>query len=156
MKADNPTDLAKKIKAVLPDVPKEYVKTKDGCRVFVSAIFDEVERLHGEDAARKIFAPYGRQLTAHDKTRDDDAWLLFHYYQMPKRNKHELARALVKERRKPTIEAALRWIKLLTSPRGKRARAAHERYERLCRKLENQTLRLMLQFEEEHAGTDNS
>ena len=153
MKADNPfTDLPKNIEDVYPDVPKKYVKTKERCRVFVSAVFDEVERLHGEDAARKIFAPYGRQLTAHDKTRDDDAWLLLRYYQMRKRNKQELARALVKERRKPTPEAALRWIKLLTGPKGKRARAAHERYEWLCIKLEDQAVR----FVEEETGTDNS
>ena len=144
---------AKETDAIFPDVPKEYVKTIYGCEAFVRAVFNEVERLHGEEAARKIFAPYGRQLTAHDKTRDDDAWLLWRYYQMPKRNKHELARALVKERRKPTPEAALRWIKLLTGPKGKRARAAHERYESLCIKLEDQAVRFI---EERKAGTDNS
>ena len=154
MKADNPyRNLVKDIKAMSPDVPKEYVKTIYGCEAFVRAVFNEVERLHGEEAARKIFAPYGRQLTAHDKTQDDDACLLWRYYQMPKRNKHELAKALVKERRKPTFEAALRWIKLLTSPKGKRARAAHERYESLCIKLEEQAVRFI---EERKTGTDNS
>ena len=144
MKADNPyTDLTKYIKAMSPNVPKEYVKTTGGCQAYVSAVFNEVERLHGEEAARKIFAPYGRQLTAHDKTRDDDALLLWRYYQMPRRNKHELARALVKERRKRTFEAALRWIKQLTSSKEKRAKAAHERYELLCIKLEDQAVRFL-------------
>jgi len=155
MKADNLLarlrEAAEELKG--PDVPKKYVKTIDGCEKFVSAVFNEVERLHGEEAARKIFAPYGRQLTAHDKTRDEDALLLLQYYQMPKRNKHELAKALVKERRKPTFEAALQWIKLLTSPKGKRSRAAHERYESLCLKLEDQAVRFM---EEGRTGTDNS
>ena len=58
MKADNPyRNLVKDIKAMSPDVPKEYVKTIYGCQAFVSAVFNEVERLHGEEAARKIFAP---------------------------------------------------------------------------------------------------
>ena len=79
--------------------------------MLIGAVFDEIEKLHGEEVARKIFAPYGRQLTPREKNLIADANLLCRYLYMPKRNAHELARTLVREGRSPTFEAALVWVK---------------------------------------------
>jgi hypothetical protein len=130
-----------KISLIFPNIPMENTATVERCHWLVTEVFTEIARRHGEKVARKIFAPYGRPITAHDRTLKDDARLLLRYYQMPKRSKRALAKVLVKEGRKKTVEAAERWIKLLTNPKEKRAHAAHERYESLCIELEDEAMR---------------
>jgi hypothetical protein len=125
------------VNLIYPKIPIENTATIERCEWLVARIFDEIARRHGEEAARKIFKGYGRQLTEHDRTRREDAELLFRYYNMPKRNKLALARALVEEGRKRTVAAAERWIKLITNPKEKRAHAAHRHYELLCIDLED-------------------
>jgi hypothetical protein len=91
----------------------------------VRSLFAEIEALHGEEAVRKIFVSFGRQLTAHDRAVRADAKLLWRFLKPPNRNAQKLARELVQEGSSPTYEAALALVKRAKNRKTKRGRAAY-------------------------------
>jgi hypothetical protein len=57
---------------------------KDLARIFVRDLYWELGRLHGDEAARKMFAPYGRALNNKDKTISKNTRLILELYDMRK------------------------------------------------------------------------
>jgi hypothetical protein len=114
---------------LFPDIPLKNIETIPRCEFFVLTLFHEIETLHGEEAARKLFESAGRQLSPHDRTVRADAKLLWRYLKPFKRNAQKLARELVDEGSSPSYDAALALVKRVKNPKSKRGKAAYTRLE---------------------------
>jgi hypothetical protein len=77
-----------------------YLKHRDDladekwAAVIVHGIFQEIKMRFGEEAAVKMFAPYGRALNNKDRTRRKNTGLILQLYYMKKTNVSGLAREL--------------------------------------------------------------
>jgi hypothetical protein len=66
-------------------------------RLAIMALYGQVEHDYGEEVARNMFAPYGRELTPREVTRRKNLALVLAFLDMPKPNKQKLAKKLAKE-----------------------------------------------------------
>jgi hypothetical protein len=66
-------------------------------RLAIMALYGQVEDDHGEEVARNLFAPYGRELTPREVTRRKNLALVLAFLDMPRPNKQKLAKKLAKE-----------------------------------------------------------
>jgi hypothetical protein len=77
-----------------PKISDEHVATVQRSANYVWALFEAIQKRYGEDAARKLFAPYGRALSKSDKRIRRDAALLWRLASMEKPNISRLAREI--------------------------------------------------------------
>jgi hypothetical protein len=94
-----------------PKISDEHVATVSRSKDYVWALFEAIQKHHGEDTARKIFAPYGRALTKTDNRIRKDAALLWRLASMEKPNISALVREIEGEcGKEETVEEYLKRI----------------------------------------------
>ena len=94
-----------------PKISDEHVATVQRSTNYVRALFEAIQKRHGEDTTRKLFAPYGRALSKTDNRIRRDAALLWRLASMEKPNISRLAREIEGEcGEKETIEKYLKRI----------------------------------------------
>ena len=74
-----------------PKISDEHVATVQRSTDYVRALFEAIEKRHGEDAARKIFAPYG-PLGDRERGHRENAKILWELLSAEKPNIAALAR----------------------------------------------------------------
>jgi hypothetical protein len=95
-----------------PKISDEHVATVQRSTNYVGALFVAIQKRHGEDTARKMFAPYGRALTKTDERIRRDAALLWRLASMEKPNISRLAREIEGEcGKKENVEKYLKRIR---------------------------------------------
>jgi hypothetical protein len=77
-----------------PKISDEHVETVLRSTNDVRALFEAIQKRHGEDTARKLFAPYGRALSKTDNRIRRDAALLWRLASMEKPNISRLVREI--------------------------------------------------------------
>ena len=92
-------------------ISDEDVATVQRSTNYVRAVFEAIQKRHGEDTTRKLFAPYGRALSKTDNRIRRDAALLWRLASMEKPNISRLAREIEGEcGKKESIEKYLKRI----------------------------------------------
>lgn len=92
-------------------ISDEDVATVQRSTNYVRAVFEAIQKRHGEDTTRKLFAPYGRALSKTDNRIRRDAALLWRLASMEKPNISRLAREIEGEcAKKESIEKYLKRI----------------------------------------------
>jgi hypothetical protein len=94
-----------------PKISDEHVATVQRSTNYVRALFEAIQKRHGEDTTRKLFAPYGGALSKTDNRIRRDAALLWRLASMEKPNISRLAREIEGEcGEKESIEKYLKRI----------------------------------------------